>query len=147
MLGQRKVLKYLRGAQGKEVSRGGTFRNRNTRLGDIVHSSPIYVGAPSFRYSDYWGSGAAENSVLYSSFKTTNASRQALIYVGANDGMLHAFNADTGREKFAYVPNAVYENLADLADVNYNHKYYVDGSATVVDVFSIVNGIVYWFQV
>jgi type IV pilus assembly protein PilY1 len=56
------------------------------------------------------------------------------VYVGANDGMLHAFDAGTGVEKFAYVPNLVYDHLAELADPDYAHNYYVDNTATVVDV-------------
>jgi len=58
-----------------------------------------------------------------------------MIYVGANDGMLHAFDADTGIEKFAYVPNSIYKNLKDLSSPSYSHRYYVDASPTVVDAF------------
>lgn len=135
LIGNENTLNYLRGDQSLEASNGGAFRNRTSILGDIVHASPTYVGPPSLRYPDSWGSGAAENSFPYSTFKSNNSSRQALIYAGANDGMLHAFNVDTGVEEFAYIPNALYANLPDLADINYNHKFYVDGSPTVVDAF------------
>lgn len=134
-LGSENVLNYLRGDQSQEASNGGPYRNRTSLLGDIVHSSPTYVGAPSLIYPDSWGSSAAENSVLHSTFKSSNSSRSALIYAGANDGMLHAFSPDTGIEKFAYIPNSLYSKLADLSDVNYSHSFYVDGSPTVVDVF------------
>ncbi|MDF1589444.1 MAG: PilC/PilY family type IV pilus protein [Gammaproteobacteria bacterium] len=135
LLGDVNVLNYLRGDQSGEVVNGGSFRNRNALLGDIINSSPTYVGAPSARYPDNWGTGAAENSVLYSTFKSTNSSRQPMIYAGANDGMLHAFNADTGVELFAYIPQALFPRLADLSSTSYNHRYYVDGSPTVVDAF------------
>jgi type IV pilus assembly protein PilY1 len=58
-----------------------------------------------------------------------------MIYVGANDGMLHAFDATTGEEKFAYVPNEVMTNLASLKSTTYAHKYFVDGSPFVGDAF------------
>jgi type IV pilus assembly protein PilY1 len=128
-------LNYLRGNKSNEQSNGGNLRNRNYLLGDIINSAPAFVAAPFQRYPDNWGSGAAENASPYSSFKATNSNRQPLIYVGANDGMLHAFNADTGAEWFAYVPGVVYNNLLDLTNPNYGHKYYVDGSPTVVDAF------------
>ncbi len=57
--------------------------------------------------------------------------------MGANDGMLHAFDADTGVERWAYVPSMVIPNMWKLADKNYAtmHSYYVNGSATVGDVY------------
>lgn len=129
------VLNYLRGDQSQEESHGGIFRNRISLLGDIINSSPRYVGAPSEFYLDNWGAGAAENLVPYSTFISTNHNRAPLVYVGANDGMLHSFDADTGVEKFAYIPRALYERIPDLADVNYNHKYYVDSSPVIRDAF------------
>jgi len=129
------TLNYLRGDQRNETVNGGTLRNRSSLLGDIVHSSPTYLGAPSARYPDNWGAGASENSVLYSSFKAAHSSRQHIVYVGANDGMLHAINADTGVELFSYIPHAVYPHLATLASPTYNHKYTVDGTPTIVDAF------------
>jgi len=108
------------------------FRSRSTPLGDIVHSTPFYVGAPKAGYLDS----------SYASFTLANASRTPIIYVGANDGMLHGFDAATGEEKIAYVPGAVYDHLSDLTDPNYGndsgssavpHRYYVDGSPMVAD--------------
>ncbi|MBV1952419.1 MAG: pilus assembly protein PilY [Cycloclasticus sp.] len=135
LLGDENTLNYLRGDQSLEESNGGTFRNRTTLLGDIVHASPTYVGPPALRYPDIWGTSEPENAHPYSTFKANYSSRQPIIYAGANDGMLHAFNADTGAEEFAYIPNALYETLPDLADPNYGHNFYVDGSPTVVDAF------------
>lgn len=57
-----------------------------------------------------------------------------MVYVGGNDGMLHGFSAKDGTEKIAYVPHGVVQNLAALADPNYAHRYYVDGSPFTGDV-------------
>jgi len=133
LLGSESILDYLRGDQSNEAVNGGTFRNRNTLLGDIIHSSPTYVGTPSLQYPD--GLGTSDVTKQYSDFRTTYNARQHLVYVNANDGMLHAFNADTGVEAFAYVPNTIMHKLSDLADINYNHKYYTDASPTVLDAF------------
>ena len=79
----------------------------------------------------------------YSTFAVANANRTPTIYVGANDGMLHAFTAATGVETLAYVPSSVYRNLSALSTQSLSaapgqpvaHHYYVDGSPTVADVF------------
>lgn len=127
-------LEYLR---GRIVT---AFRNRSSVLGDIVHSAPAYVGAPAFNYPNNWGSGAPENASPYAAFRTTSANqnRDPMLYVGANDGMLHAFTASSGQERFAYVPSAVYPDLSKLTSRSYSHRYYVDGSPTAVDAY--VNG-------
>jgi Tfp pilus tip-associated adhesin PilY1 len=54
------------------------------------------------------------------------------IYVGANDGMLHAFNVETGIERFAYVPNLVFDRLKYLKDNDYEHRSYVDSTPVAV---------------
>ncbi len=133
-LGQAR-LNYLRGNTALQEKNGGTFRDRPTPLGDIINSSPIAVGAPQQAYPVVWIDGAPENNSPYSVFKQNNLNRNSVIYVGANDGMLHAFDAITGSELFAYVPSTVFSNLAKLTSSNYTHQYYADGSPTVIDVF------------
>ncbi|RKZ83848.1 MAG: pilus assembly protein PilY, partial [Gammaproteobacteria bacterium] len=133
LLGSQAILDYLRGDQANEADNGGTYRNRNALLGDIIHSSPTYVGVPALRYPNGLGTNVAPKN--YSAFKSANSARQHIVYANANDGMLHGFNADTGVEMLAYVPNAIMNKLPDLANINYNHKYYVDGSPTVLDAF------------
>ncbi|PSL15847.1 type IV pilus assembly protein PilY1 [Marinobacterium halophilum] len=118
--GKQSLLQYLRGDQADE---GSAYRERAKLLGDIVYSSPQYVGAPSFRY---------ENTE-YQRFKKDHADREPVIYVGANDGMLHGFKASTGEELLAYVPGSLNGHLAALADQDYSHRFYVDGTPTVVD--------------
>lgn len=108
-LGSQDIVDYLRGDQSKEVKNGGTLRNRKSLLGDIIHSSPVYVD----NHKD-------------------GAERAQTVFVGANDGMLHAFDATNGQERFAYVPNAVITPaLATLADPGYTHRYFVDGPIAV----------------
>ena len=129
--------RYLRGDATKEPRNCPTspcaapqFRNRNvTPLGDIVNSSPYYVGAPNFGYYDDF------ESAPYSTFASTYRTRTKVIYLGGNDGMLHAINAATGDEMFGYVPSSLYSSLTQLTDLNYSHRYFVDGSPTVGDVF------------
>lgn len=118
-------LNFLRGQTGISG-----FRSRLISvLGDLVNSAPAYVGAPAFNYSD------TLETASYSAFRQTHAARAPMIYVGANDGMLHAFDAATGQEKLAYVPSKVYSNLSALTSPSYAHRYFVDGSPTVVDAF------------
>ncbi|TCS72714.1 type IV pilus assembly protein PilY1 [Sulfuritortus calidifontis] len=128
------VLDYLRGDQSNELQNGGSYRNRSRRLGDIINSDPIFVHAPNFGYS-VLTEGLASGATPYATFISGNQSRTKMIYVGANDGMLHAFDATTGEEKFAYVPNEVMTNLASLKSTTYAHKYFVDGSPFVGDAF------------
>lgn len=128
------VLNYIRGDQSNEINNGGSYRTRTSLIGDIVHSDPLYIGEPGSNYSDNWGSGA-ETSSPYSTFVADNASRQPVVYVGGNDGMLHGFKADSGEELFAYVPDTVIPELSKLTSPTYNHQYYVDGAVAAADVF------------
>lgn len=145
LLGSENLLNYLRGDQSREVSNIGItgYRNRNKLLGDIIHSSPNYIAGPALRYPDGLGTNVA--TANYSAFKTTYANRTPMLYVSSNDGMLHGFDASpcpsgvcpvsSGKEVFAYVPNALTQKLPDLADVNYNHEYFADGSPVIIDAF------------
>jgi type IV pilus assembly protein PilY1 len=148
-------LNFLRGQTGISG-----FRTRLTSvLGDLVNSAPAYVGVPAFNYPDNL------EAASYNAFRTTYATRTPILYVGANDGMLHGFDAsytwsdtnlsvdsdgdgiltndhdvpvntaNSGKEVLAYVPSKVYPNLAKLTSTTYTHQYYVDGSPTVVDTF------------
>lgn len=128
------VLNYLRGKQDQELDNGGSFRNRSSILGDIVNSDPLYVGRDNFGYANLPG---AEGS-SYDNFAAT--SRREMVYVAANDGMMHGFDASTGvdggKEIFAYVPNAAINSaLVSLTDPNYAHRYIVDGSPKAGDVY------------
>ena len=119
------LLDYLKGAS---TGTAAAFRTRAKILGDIVNTQPVFVGTGrGFSYSD-----ADYSSMPAKSSKT--------VYVSANDGMLHAFDADGvtgGAEKWAYVPSFVLPNLWQIADANYagHHKYFVDGPLTAGDVY------------
>ncbi|WP_156458353.1 hypothetical protein [Rhodanobacter sp. Root627] len=137
------------------------------RLGDIVDSSPMIVGTPAesydLLYSDFG----------YAAFRANYQSRRQMVYVGANDGMLHAFNGgfyiagqagpdptnptalrqltsesgmttgnasvklgnnwQLGQEVWAFVPDNLVPHLRWLADKDYTHVFYVDGSPVVTD--------------
>jgi type IV pilus assembly protein PilY1 len=116
------MVSFLRGQAQSQ------YRTRAAVLGDIVNSSPVYVGKPSFQYT--------ENG--YASFKSTQAARAPTLYVGANDGMLHAFDASNGTERWAYVPGLVMDKLYKLGDQYYEskHQYYVDATPVAGDVYS-----------
>ena len=133
------VVEHLRGDGDGTLNAERSFRERESLLGDIVHSSPQFVGKPSHPYPNHIESSAAP----YFSYVTDNAERTPIVYVGANDGMLHAFNADTGVEVFSYIPSAVFSTDVDaglhhLASENYTHLPYVDATPTSADVY--ING-------
>jgi type IV pilus assembly protein PilY1 len=133
-LGAQIVVDYLRGDRSnEEAQKNGTLRTRTGVLGDIVNSTPVYVAAPNARlYVGATFSGASS----YADFATAQATRTPAIYVGANDGMLHAFNANDGTEIFAFVPNTVILNgLKSYSDPNYQHQYFVDGEIAVADIY------------
>ena len=108
------VANYIRGDRSKELPVAlGIFRNRTSLLGSIVNSSPVYV-------------------------KST--ATVETVYVGANDGMLHAFDAANGVERFAYVPRGL--DMADLREYSnptYGHRFFVDGSILTSTKRELVN--------
>jgi type IV pilus assembly protein PilY1 len=112
------------------------FRDRDFKLGDIVHSTPYYVGKSPFQYTDPGHGGTTGFKETQTKIKADSGPRDETVFVGANDGMLHAFDANTGAERWAFVPSAVVPNLYKLADFAYNsgHNYFVDGQINVGDV-------------
>ncbi len=128
-----KLVDYLRGNKTYEdtslnsVPENRLFRERQATLGDISQSRPNYFRTSNAGYLD----------ANYKAYKTATASRTAAVYVGANDGMLHAFNANTGDELWAFIPTPAIANLANLADKEYGtsfHTNFVNGSPEVTDV-------------
>jgi type IV pilus assembly protein PilY1 len=116
-------LNFLRGDRSNETS---LFRTRTSRMGDIINSAVVYSGAPAVRYSDD----------AYQTFYTANKDRAPTVFVGANDGMLHAFNASTLDETFAYIPSWMTPSLSRLSSVTYNsglHTSYVDSTPAVAE--------------
>ncbi|ATA57411.1 pilus assembly protein PilY [Variovorax boronicumulans] len=132
------LVNYLRGVRTHEsasVDASNTnipalYRKRDHVLGDIINGAPVHVGKPPFRYAD----------AGYADFVAAKAARTPVVYVGSNDGMLHAFSAATndtgGTELWAYVPSAVMPNLYKMADTSYGskHQYSVDGAPVMGDI-------------
>ena len=138
------LMEYLRGNRGLEqdgnIVHAQIYRKRVNVLGDIVNTQPVFSKAPTRAYTD----------AGYDSFKSvgTAAARKPIVVVSAQDGMLHAFNANTaavtvgsasvlpGQEMWAYIPQLSMSRMRILADVNYtvNHKYFIDGPITIADV-------------
>ncbi len=133
------MVDFLRGDDENEADKDGayTFRNRfDKRLGDIIHSSPSYVGKPSAAYPNRIEGEGNE----YSDYVEDQENRTPMVYVGGNDGMLHGFRASDGFERFGYIPSMLFDDrntrgLHYLADESYSHIPYVDASPLVADVF------------
>lgn len=161
------VLLYLRGDRTNEINDQGQglFRYRKSVLGDIVDSNPTWVGPPSAPYTVVWkdylypGQSAPENGPnSYSQFATNEGTRLNVVYVGANDGMVHGFRAGSfdlnhnfinnattpndGQEVFAYMPNTVLQSIhttsndeADFSNPYYSHDFYVDATPDADDLY------------
>lgn len=142
-------LNYLRGDRSNEQTAEITsrpFRQRGSRLGDIINSSPVYVHRENYGYFRLDTTSAYKNVITtsYANFRDSNTykSRPPFLLVGANDGMLHAFNASVdvdeegrGQELFAYVPSSIIGDLWRLTEPDYVHRYYVDASPVVSDAW------------
>jgi len=154
-------LRYLRGDRTGEVSAGGGFRTRTSVFGDVIHSSPTWVGPPSSPYDGAWADAlhpsAEARESDYRAFKTRYATRQNLVYVGANDGLLHAFRAGShnaagtfvtnsatpndGKEALAYMPAAVVSTIhstsppLDYSGTHYSHNLFTDATPGVGDLY------------
>ncbi|HEV2623181.1 MAG TPA: PilC/PilY family type IV pilus protein [Frateuria sp.] len=154
-------LAWLRGNQSKE---GISFRQRNHMLGAVMNAQVLYVAQPASGYRDSWPlsskeAAAAQANKGYAKFQQDHAKRAPTIYVGANDGMLHAFDAtrastdpgtvdvtpSPGAERWAYVPYSVYGRLAGWSSLNnFSFQPSVDGTPVSRDVFFGLNGKSEW---
>lgn len=126
---------FIKGDTSKATS---TYRRRASLIGDLVNSSPVVVNTAL--YDANVADTLDGSSGSYATFQTTQSSRRGQVYVGANDGMLHAFDTSTGVEKFAFIPSAVISNLNVLTNKDYNtnsalHKYFVDSTPVAADVY------------
>lgn len=125
------LIKYLRGQRFYEERSSNPIENRIFRLreavlGDALESKPAFIGRPTFNYSDPG----------YLAFKSANENRPGTVYIGTNDGMLHAFDSETLVERWAYIPSVAIPNLWKLADKNYatNHANFVNGDPIISDI-------------
>lgn len=124
----------------------GEAHDNNAKLGDIFHSKPVVVGPPSRYFFDDGYSTAIPSTGQ--SFADAKATRRRVLYVGTNDGMLHAFlsgqysgvtkqyDSGTGEELFGYVPHTLLASLREYLPAELSsHGYYVDSSPRVADVW------------
>lgn len=139
-----KYLNWLRGDRTNERTSSDSsksYRQRDLLLGDIVNAKVTPAGPPSLNFSDSVNPG-------YAAFKTTWKDRPVMVYTGANDGMVHAFNGaltgtDAGIEQFAYIPSLLFGGsnsagndglLAKLGNPYYQHRFYVDATPYTFDI-------------
>ena len=135
-------LNWIRGDRSLEEPLG-TLRARpqfEGLLGDIVHSAPQFVGGPRAIRRDQ---PPFPTTSLYSAFKGAQAVREPLVYVASNDGMMHGFNADhrdradrISTEQADRWGRSDFKNELDqLASLGYAHRFFVDVTPSVEDVF------------
>lgn len=118
-------VEFLRGDRTRE---NGIFRKReDSLLGDIVNSGVTYLSGALPAYS-------GPNFLNHSAYRASVSARPAVAYVGANDGMLHAFSGENGKELFGYIPGAVFENLPALSTTNFVHRFFVDSTPMIGDI-------------
>ncbi len=134
------LIRYIRGYDYPGL-RTRTIDNKVWKLGDIIYSSPMFVQKPMERYDLLYLDEDYRN--FYEAYHT----RRGVVYVGANDGMIHAFNVGRyiqdsetgcepghvdpmgipiGKEMWAYLPFNLLPHLKWLPDPDYCHVYYVD---------------------
>lgn len=155
-VGSTTILNYLRGSSADETANGGALRDRARYtvggvtggvLGDIVNGSPIKGPSAGAGY-ERLATGTPGQSTYASYRSSTNTGLDNMrntLFLGANDGMLHAFELNTGVERFAYVPNSVYSvprsltgtelKLKMLSDPGYTHRFTVDGPPQIADAY------------
>jgi type IV pilus assembly protein PilY1 len=141
--GSQLLVNFIRGDRSNEGTTTTTYRQRESILGDIVNSTPVFVKDGTVEpYTKLPSIGST-----YGNFLVDKAARLGVLYVGGNDGMLHAFKdskgvtpATDGTEVFAYVPRAGFASLSNLTDQNYGtinnyHRFFVDGPMSERDAF------------
>lgn len=130
------ALRFVRGALGDGTG------DRTWKFYDPGHSSPVFLGAPnaSSTHVDYMDRQPNAKTATYAKFASSNSSRVPMVYLGANDGMLHAFDGITGSEVWALIPNNLLAKVKNQRSLNagketYRHDFFVDGAVVIGDVF------------
>ncbi len=142
----KKRVRYIHGDRSEE---GAGFRERASRLGDLVNSGPVFVGAPALNWPDNAPFPTADGS-RYSDFKNGSAKdRDGVVYAAANDGLLHGFSETSGKEVIAYVPDSLFstavgEGLHYLTDPDYTHRYFNDLTPSLSDVYADLGNGTQW---
>ncbi len=114
-----KVIDYILGvdsyASTMDLNGNGTADNIETRdwiLGDVLHSKPQVVNYNTYTFTDENEANCSVNT--------------SMVFVGANDGMLHAFKDCDGSEAWAFIPPDQLDKLSLLHQTV--HNYFVDGT-------------------
>ena len=134
------LVNYLR---GDGTGEGTSYRQRDSKLGDIVNSTPALVHDLTNSFYEYLPAKTASldyGAENYLRFLKAKALREAHLVVGANDGMLHAFRDSDGVESFAFMPRSVLGTVKQLWNTDYGHNYFVDGPIYESDVSDKTNG-------
>ncbi|WP_223788873.1 pilus assembly protein [Marinicella meishanensis] len=138
------IIRFVNGDNSVEIQGGGVLRNRDNKLSDVVHASPIIQRGPGESYSDTrWPDSSDEFAAAqagngYIDYKINNANRTNVVYIGSNSGMLHAVYTEgpsRGQEIWGYMPSKALENIHRLVDPVYEHWSYVDNSPVLADAF------------
>ncbi len=134
------LINFLRGDQSNEdvtvngiITTPRSYRTRTKLLGDIINSTPTFIGGALDMGYDKLPAGSNGQASYSAYVQLKKARTEGVLFAGANDGMLHGFRDTTGVEVFAFVPRAIMPNLHLLASRSYSHTYYVDGTTTEVD--------------
>src|SRR4029077_9000474 len=160
-------LNYLRGDRSNEINSSGVglYRPRTSVLGDIIDSSPTWVGPPVSPYTATWSDRlysaatipeAGASAQTYAQYVTATQTRMNVVYVGGNDGLLHGFRSGSydangnfvatgndGQEGLAYMPGALVKTIhsapanVDFSNAQYGHNFFVDATAGIGDLFYV----------
>lgn len=130
-------IKYIRGDKSNEGDGANQFRRRASVLGDFLGSQPVIVSGARYLegFANRLEQTGTEANTAYSTFMESIKDRKERLYIGGNDGMLHAFETQLGAETFAFIPTTVFPKLKELTYKKYSHQYYVDGTPVVADVY------------
>ena len=161
-------LNWLRGDRTQELTTGGPLRVRTGVMGDVINSSPTWVGAPSAHYPAVFADAIHSNTgaeTSYGTYQSNNAARLNVVYTGANDGLLHGFEAGSfkttttgtttttsfdsstndGKEVIGFMPSTVLStytastntspDIVSLTDPTYGHNYFVDATPGTGDLY------------
>jgi type IV pilus assembly protein PilY1 len=140
-------LNYLLGDRSLELAQGGKFRNRgalatpadptvgglvDSFIGDVVNSTVVYQGKTDLGYA----TTPLPEASSYPAYVKSKSTADATVFFGANDGMLHAVDANSGELRWSFIPKSLRIDVAATADPSYKHRYFVDGKLTIDDIYS-----------
>jgi type IV pilus assembly protein PilY1 len=124
------IVGYLRGDPA--------YNPDNWKLGDILHSNPVTIGAPSSFFIDGQDANNAFDT-FRANHQRTSANGQKAILAGANDGQIHAFRTSDGAEVWSFIPPNLLPKLKNIAHATHptglTHQFFVDGPVAAADVW------------